>query len=369
MSAERNVRISSGMSWALSVGLTLALLALSFWAVDEWIGDVPYWFQIFLPGLALLCLWKFAGSDGVRGFWGDVFIRGRKVWLFLLLALTGLVVIGLCIWATQYYLEEKERRTEEAAAERREFLLGLGVGALEIDAPAPGDDSPEDAGPASFENYERRLLVLDRIRSSFTDPQHGLSQEDNARIDQITRLNPEEKLGYFNAELLSNATGLTLDKVLLQQRELQEAYSEKYFGEAIKSDSDFFNRVRENFLLEDEAILSGLGLGLENLDPDEVREKLQREYHYEEARIRTLGEDVAAAVRDKLEPYRDEMEGWRESGKDGISKEESGRLRVWLKELRLSDLDYVIECLSRESPPALRQAVDKIVDKEFSGLL
>jgi hypothetical protein len=131
----------------------------------------------------------------------------------------------------------------------------------------------DDVKKITRQAIEQQNKKRSRIRSYFTDPQHGLSQEDNARIDQITRLNPEEKLGYFNAELLSNATGLTLDRVLLQQRELQEAYSEKYFGESIESEFDFFNRVRENFQLEEKAAAAAQRSALSTTDSVTSRAK------------------------------------------------------------------------------------------------
>ncbi len=133
--------------------------------------------------------------------------------------------------------------------------------------------TPDEVKKITRQAIEQQNKRQSQIRSYFTDPQHGLSQEDNARIDQITRLNPEEKLGYFNAELLSNATGLTLDKVLLQQRELQEAYSEKYFGEAIESETDFFNRVRENFQLEEKAAAAAQRSALSTTDSVTSRAK------------------------------------------------------------------------------------------------
>ena len=410
---RRRVQVPLGVSWILSAATLTGLLAISFWAVDEWTGDVPYWFQIFLPGLALVSLWRFAGSDWGRTFWGVIFIQGKKVWLFFILTFAGLAVIGGGIVAAQYYLEMQQERAAEVEAERRQFLLKLGIRALEIDAPAPEEDSGlvrrvsendaikaislspllEDAsrvektksiarnyeasqskaGKPLFENHKRRHLVAGYdYRVNFQDRnRHGLEGEALRSVAQAFSNDNEANKGFFVRRFISATFQISPKNLYDNTQEWLDAFARVEFGEAGLDEVEIFDRLGTRFDMEDEAILLGLGLGLglDNVNPNEVKQELHREFHYEEARISRLGFDVAVAVRKRLDPYRDDMNGWRDSGKDGISKEETARLRNWLKEIPLTDLGYVVECLGRDSPPALGETVDKIVDKEFSELL
>ncbi len=109
-----------------------------------------------------------------------------------------------------------------------------------------------------------------QLRAYYTDPNHGLSEEDNAKLNRLFRQNPEEKSGFFNSHFFSNVTGLSLDQVRARQPELLRAYSEKYLGEAIESDSAFYDRIRESLLFESALSQDAMEAGLINVSPIEA---------------------------------------------------------------------------------------------------
>lgn len=70
--------------------------------MEHWIDEIPFWAQLFFPGVTLAILWKFAGSDSFRRFWGAmIFRKGRQIVIWLVCALSILGLLALSVFLVE----------------------------------------------------------------------------------------------------------------------------------------------------------------------------------------------------------------------------------------------------------------------------
>ena len=188
--------------------------------------------------------------------------------------------------------------------------------------------------------YDYRVNFQDRNR-------HGLEGEALRSVAQAFSNDNEANKGFFVRRFISATFQISPKNLYDNTQEWLDAFARVEFGEAGLDEVEIFDRLGTRFDMEDEAILLGLGLGLDNVNPNEVKQELHREFHYEEARISRLGFDVAVAVPQKIRSISRRYE-WMEGFGERRNLERGDGPLAQLAERNLSDRSRICRRMSRQ---------------------
>jgi uncharacterized membrane protein YbaN (DUF454 family) len=129
---KQSKRLSRRFCITITAVSILAILCLAFQVAYEFTGKEPLWLQIFLPGVALILLWKVLSSEGGSEFWARVF--AAPLWAILpIVALASFLYLELSGFAR--YTERisgYQYHTYQTYINKSEFLTVWGIACVAV---------------------------------------------------------------------------------------------------------------------------------------------------------------------------------------------------------------------------------------------
>jgi hypothetical protein len=193
----------------------------------------------------------------------------------------------------------------------------------------------ESAGKPLFPEYQRQSVEqFQKIRKGFTDPDKYGFDDDQFRDFAQTFPDPEKRARYVNNQFLSRTFQRSTEDIRNGGTSYRDQYAKETWGEAVKSDEEFRQKLAGDFQTEDaigdyaqKAALKGLTAqeAIATL-PDEIKQS--DSFKRQSAKFSKSVEDTAADTEMRISPYRETINNTVEDlkatmGVDGATGEKS----------------------------------------------